>query len=168
MSLLPASLAATIVMLLASASAQLVRDTALSQAQWERQQLAMSRAELLLIRSAAGLSPISGTQPGDESGKEQEVLVERLNVSHFTEMSDLPLTVFRISTVGPASQYSVHVQADYALEVCDEDEGEDEHEKETGSEKINEKINELGDKRTSQANSCKPTIRRLAWRRLQN
>ena len=81
MSFLPSALASAMVMLLASASAQLVRDAALSQAQWEQQQQAMSRAELRLMQSAAGLLVFAGEQSEMEPGSEQEVLVDQLAVS---------------------------------------------------------------------------------------
>jgi len=136
------------VMLLASASAQLVRDAALSQAQWEQQQQAMSRAELRLMQSAAGLLKSVDEQPGIESGLEQEVLIEQLAVSQSAELSDLPLSVFRISAVGRAAQLSVRLEADYAMDACD-----------GGSEE-----NENQD----QAITCTPRIRRIAWRRLEN
>lgn len=136
------------VMLLASASAQIMRDSALSQAQWEQQQQAMSRAELRLMQSAAGLLKSVDEQPGIESGLEQEVLIERLAVSQSAELSDLPLSIFRISAVGRAAQLSVRLEADYAIDACD-----------GGSEE-----NENQD----QAITCTPRIRRIAWRRLEN
>ena len=136
------------VMLLASASAQIMRDAALSQAQWEQQQQAMSRAELRLMQSAAGLLKSVDEQPGIESGLEQEVLIEQLAVSQSAELSDLPLSVFRISAVGRAAQLSVRLEADYAMDACD-----------GGSEE-----NENQD----QAITCTPRIRRIAWRRLEN
>ena len=148
MSLLPSALASAMVMLLASASAQLVRDAALSQAQWEQQQQAMSRAELRLIHSAAGLLKSVDAQSGIESGLEQEVLIEQLAVSQSAELSDLPLSVFRISAVGRAVQLSVRLEADYAVDACDQDEDKDELE--------------------NQAITCIPRIRRIAWRRLEN
>ena len=148
MSLLPSALASAMVMLLASASAQLVRDAALSQAQWEQQQQAMSRAELRLMQTAAGLLKSVDEQPGIESGLEQEVLIEQLAVSQSAELSDLPLSVFRISAVGRAAQLSVRLEADYAMDACD-----------GGSEE-----NENQD----QAITCTPRIRRIAWRRLEN
>jgi hypothetical protein len=148
MSLLPSALASAMVMLLASASAQLVRDAALSQAQWEQQQQAMSRAELRLIHSAARLLKSVDAQSGIESGSEQEVLVEQLAVSQSAELSDLPLSVFRISAVGRAVQLSVRLEADYAVDACDQDEDKDELE--------------------NQAITCIPRIRRIAWRRLEN
>ncbi len=136
------------VMLLASASAQIIRDAALSQAQWEQQQQAMSRAELRLMQTAAGLLKSVDEQPGIESGLEQEVLIEQLAVSQSAELSDLPLSVFRISAVGRAAQLSVRLEADYAMDACD-----------GGSEE-----NENQD----QAITCTPRIRRIAWRRLEN
>ncbi len=148
MSLLPSALASAMVMLLASASAQLVRDAALSQAQWEQQQQAMSRAELRLMQSAAGLLKSVDEQPGIESGLEQDVLIEQLAVSQSAELSDLPLSIFRISAVGRAAQLSVRLEADYAIDACD-----------GGSEE-----NENQD----QAITCTPRIRRIAWRRLEN
>ena len=148
MSFLPSALASAMVMLLASASAQLVRDAALSQAQWEQQQQAMSRAELRLIHSAARLLKSVDAQSGIESGSEQEVLVEQLAVSQSAELSDLPLSVFRISAVGRAVQLSVRLEADYAVDACDQDEDKDELE--------------------NQAITCIPRIRRIAWRRLEN
>jgi hypothetical protein len=148
MSLLPSALASAMVMLLASGSAQIMRDAALSQAQWEQQQQAMSRAELRLMQSAAGLLKSVDEQPGIESGLEQEVLIEQLAVSQSAELSDLPLSVFRISAVGRAAQLSVRLEADYAMDACD-----------GGSEE-----NENQD----QAITCTPRIRRIAWRRLEN
>jgi hypothetical protein len=148
MSLLPSALASAMVILLASASAQIMRDAALSQAQWEQQQQAMSRAELRLMQSAAGLLKSVDEQPGIESGLEQEVLIERLAVSQSAELSDLPLSIFRISAVGRAAQLSVRREADYAIDACD-----------GGSEE-----NENQD----QAITCTPRIRRIAWRRLEN
>jgi hypothetical protein len=148
MSFLPSALASAMVMLLASASAQLVRDAALSQAQWEQQQQAMSRAELRLMQSAAGLLVFAGEQSEMEPGSEQEVLVEQLAVSQSAELSDLPLSVFRISAVGRAVQLSVRLEADYAVDACDQDEDKDELE--------------------NQAITCIPRIRRIAWRRLEN
>ena len=136
------------VMLLASASAQIMRDAALSQAQWEQQQQAMSRAELRLMQSAAGLLKSVDEQPGIESGLEQEVLIEQLAVSQSAELSDLPLSVFRISAVGRAAQLSVRLEADYAVDACDQDEDKDELE--------------------NQAITCTPKIRRIAWRRLDS
>ena len=136
------------VMLLASASAQIIRDAALSQAQWEQQQQAMSRAELRLMQTAAGLLKSVDEQPGIESGLEQEVLIEQLAVSQSAELSDLPLSIFRISAVGRAAQLSVRLEADYAMDACD-----------GGSEE-----NENQD----QAITCTPRIRRIAWRRLEN
>ncbi len=136
------------VILLASASAQIMRDAALSQAQWEQQQQAMSRAELRLMQSAADLLKSVDEQPGIESGLEQEVLIERLAVSQSAELSDLPLSIFRISAVGRAAQLSVRLEADYAIDACD-----------GGSEE-----NENQD----QAITCTPRIRRIAWRRLEN
>ena len=148
MSLLPSALASAMVILLASASAQIIRDAALSQAQWEQQQQAMSRAELRLMQTAAGLLKSVDEQPGIESGLEQEVLIEQLAVSQSAELSDLPLSVFRISAVGRAAQLSVRLEADYAMDACD-----------GGSEE-----NENQD----QAITCIPRIRRIAWRRLEN
>ena len=136
------------VMLLASASAQLVRDSALSQAQWEQQQQAVSRAELRLMQSAAGLLQIVDEQSGSESGSEQEVHVEQLVVSQSAELSDLPLSVFRVSAVGRTSQLSVRLEADYAMDACDGGSEENENE--------------------DQAITCTPRIRRIAWRRLEN
>jgi len=144
MSLLPSALASAMVMMLASASAQLVRDAALSQAQWERQQQAMSRAELRLMQSAAGLLVFADEQSEMEPGSEQEVLVEQLAVSQSAELSDLPLSIFRISAVGRVSQLSIRLEADYAMEACD------------GGSEENE----------NQAITCTPRIRRIAWRRL--
>ncbi len=146
MSLLPSALASTMVLLLASASARLVQDTALSHAQWEQQQQAMSRAELLLIQSAAGLLQISDEQSGSEAGSAQEVRIEQLAVSQSAELSDLPLSIFRISAVGRVSQLSIRLEADYAMEACD------------GGSEENE----------NQATTCTPRIRRIAWRRLGN
>jgi hypothetical protein len=146
MSLLPSALASAMVMMLASASAQLVRDAALSQAQWEQQQQAMSRAELRLMQSAAGLLVFADEQSEMEPGSEQEVLVEQLAVSQSAELSDLPLSIFRISAVGRVSQLSIRVEADYAMEACDG----------VGEENENE----------NQAITCTPRIRRIAWRRL--
>lgn len=148
MSLLPSVLASTMVMLLASASAQLVRDAALSQAQWEQQQQAMSRAELRLMQSAASLSQIADEQSGMEPSSQQEVVVEQLAVSQFAELSDLPLSIFRISSVGRVSQLSVRLEADYAMDACDGGSEENENE--------------------NQAITCTPRIRRIAWRRLEN
>ena len=136
------------VMLLASASAQLVRDAALSQAQWEQQQQAMSRAELRLMQSAAGLLVFAGEQSEMEPSSAQEVLVEQLAVSQSAELSDLPLSIFRISAVGRVSQLSIRLEADYAMEACD------------GGSEENENKN--------QATTCTPRIRRIAWRRLGN
>jgi hypothetical protein len=138
------------VMLLASASAQLVRDAALSQAQWEQQQQAISRAELQLMQSAADLLKFADEQSDMELGSEQEVLVEQLAVSQSAELGDLPLSIFRISAVGRVSQLSVRLEADYAMDACD-----------GGSEE-----NENEDK--DQATTCTPRIRRIAWRRLEN
>jgi len=160
MSLLPSVLASTMVMLLASASAQLVRDNALSQAQWEQQQKALSRAELMLTQSAIDLVSFTEEQSGSKSSSTQEVLVEQLAVSQFAELSDLPLKVFRISAVGRASQLSVRLQADYAMVACNEDEDEDE------SEGGNDDGNGDGDKNGHQAITCTPKIRRIAWLRL--
>lgn len=146
MSLLPSALASTMVLLLASASARLVQDTALSHAQWEQQQQAMSRAELLLIQSAAGLLQISDEQSASEAGSAQEVRIEQLAISQSAELSDLPQTIFRISAVGRVSQLSVRLEADYAIEACD------------GGSEENE----------NQAIACTPKIRRIAWRRLDS
>jgi hypothetical protein len=140
------------VMLLASASAQLVRDAALSQAQWEQQQQAISRAELQLMQSAADLLKFADEQSDMELGSEQEVLVEQLAVSQFAELSDLPLNIFRISAVGRVSQLSVRLEADYAMDACD-----------GGSEE-----NENEDQDQDQVATCTPRIRRIAWRRLEN
>ncbi len=148
MSLLPSALASAMVMLLASASAQIMRDSALSQAQWEQQQQAMSRAELRLMQSAAGLLKSVDEQPGIESGFEQEVLIEQLAVSQSAELSDLPLSIFRISAVGRAAQLSVRLEADYAKDACDRGSEENENQ--------------------DQAITCMPRIRRIAWRRLEN
>ena len=148
MSLLPSALASAMVMLLASASAQIMRDAALSQAQWEQQQQAMSRAELRLMQSAAGLLKSVDEQPGIESGLEQEVLIEQLAVSQSAELSDLPLSIFRISAVGRAAQLSVRLEADYAMDACD-----------GGSEENENQDQEI---------TCTPRIRRIAWRRLEN
>lgn len=148
MSLLPSVLASTMVMLLASASAQLVRDAALSQAQWEQQQQAMARAELRLMQSAAGLLRSVDEQTGIESSSEQEVLIEQLAVSQSAELSDLPLSIFRITAAGSVSQLTVRLQADYAIDACDEGSEENEHQ--------------------DQAITCTPRIRRIAWRRLEN
>jgi hypothetical protein len=158
MSLLPSVLASTMVMLLASASAQLVRDNALSQAQWEQQQKALSRAELMLTQSAIDLVSFTEEQSGSKSSSTQEVLVEQLAVSQFAELSDLPLKVFRISAVGRASQLSARLQADYAMVACDEDKDE--------SEGGNDDGNGDGDKNGHQAITCTPKIRRIAWLRL--
>ncbi len=160
MSLLPSVLASTMVMLLASASAQLVRDNALSQAQWEQQQKALSRAELMLTESAIDLVSFTEEQAGSKSSSTQEVLVEQLAVSQFAELSDLPLKVFRISAVGRASQLSVRLQADYAMVACDEDKDKDE------SEGGDDDGNGDGDKNGHQAITCTPKIRRIAWLRL--
>ena len=138
------------VMLLASASAQIMRDAALSQTQWEQQQQAMSRAELRLMQSAAGLLKSVDEQPGIESGLEQEVLIEQLAVSQSAELSDLPLSIFRISAVGRAAQLSVRLEADYAMDACDGDSEENENQDQ------------------GQAITCTPRIRRIAWRRLEN
>ena len=166
MSFLPSVLVTMIVMLLASASAQLVRDAALSQAQWEQQQQAMSRAELLLMQAASGLLMTTNQQPGGESDSSQEVLVEQLAISPSAELSDLPLSIFRISAIGHMSQLSVRLQADYALDSCDEDDEEKQ-------EKEKEKKEDKEDKEEKKANenkavSCKLRIRRIAWRRLEN
>lgn len=158
MSLLPSVLASTMVMLLASASAQLVRDNALSQAQWEQQQKALSRAELMLTQSAIDLLSLTEEQSGSKFSSTQEVLVEQLPVSLFAELSDLPLKVFRISAVGRASQLSVRLQADYAMVACDEDKDE--------SEGGNDDGNGDGDNNGHQAITCTPKIRRIAWLRL--
>jgi hypothetical protein len=138
------------VMLLASASAQLVRDAALSQAQWEQQQQAISRAELQLMQSAADLLKFADEQSDMELGSEQEVLVEQLAVSQFAELSDLPLNIFRISAVGRVSQLSVRLEADYAMDACDGGSEENENEDQ------------------DQVTTCTPRIRRIAWRRLEN
>ena len=150
MSLLPSALASAMVMLLASASAQIMRDAALSQAQWEQQQQAMSRAELRLMQSAVGLLKSVDEQPGIESGLEQEVLIEQLAVSQSAELSDLPLSIFRISAVGRAAQLSVRLEADYAKDACDRGGEENENQDQ------------------DQAITCTPRIRRIAWRRLEN
>jgi flagellar motor switch/type III secretory pathway protein FliN len=150
MSLMPSVLASTMVMLLASASAQLVRDAALSQAHWEQQQQAVSRAELRLMQSATGLLQIADEQSGSESGSEQEVHVEQLAVSQSAELGDLPLSIFRISAVGRTSQLSVRLEADYAMDACD------------GSSEENQ------DKDKDKVITCTPRIRRIAWRRLEN
>ena len=152
MSLLPSVLASTMVMLLASASAQLVRDAALSQAQWEQQQQAMSRAELQLMQSAADLLKFADEQSGMEPSSQQEVVVEQLAVSQSAELGDLPLSIFRISAVGRVSQLSVRLEADYAMDACD-----------VGSEE-----SENEDQDQDQVTTCTPRIRRIAWRRLEN
>jgi len=154
MSLLPSALASAMVMLLASGSAQIMRDAALSQAQWEQQQQAMSRAELRLMQSAAGLLKSVDEQPGIGSGLEQEVLIEQLAVSQSAELSDLPLSIFRISAVGRTAQLSVRLEADYAKDACDR--GGEENE------------NQDQDQDQDQAITCTPRIRRIAWRRLEN
>lgn len=136
------------VMLLASASAQLVRDAALSQAQWEQQQQAVSRAELRLMQSAADLLKFADEQSGMEPSSQQEVVVEQLAVSQSAELSDLPLNIFRVSAVGRKSQLSVRLEADYAMDACDGDSEENEDQ--------------------DQATTCTPRIRRIAWRRLEN
>jgi hypothetical protein len=100
------------------------------------------------MQTAAGLLKSVDEQPGIESGLEQEVLIEQLAVSQSAELSDLPLSVFRISAVGRAAQLSVRLEADYAMDACD-----------GGSEE-----NENQD----QAITCTPRIRRIAWRRLEN
>ena len=150
MSLLPSVLASTMVMLLASASAQLVRDAALSQAQWEQQQQAISRAELQLMQSAADLLKFADEQSGMEPSSQQEVVVEQLAVSQSAELGDLPLSIFRISTVGRVSQLSVRLEADYAMDACDGGSEENENEDQ------------------DQVATCTPRIRRIAWRRLEN
>ena len=152
MSLLPSVLASTMVMLLVSASAQIMRDAALSQAQWGQQQQAISRAELQLMQSAADLSKFSDEQSGMEPSSQQEVVVEQLAVSQSADLGDLPLSIFRISTVGRVSQLSVRLEADYAMDACD-----------GGSEE-----NENEDQDQDQAITCTPRIRRIAWRRLEN
>jgi hypothetical protein len=156
MSLLPSVLASTMVMLLASTSAQLVRDAALSQAYWEQQQQAVSRAELRLMQSAAGLLQIADEKSGSESGSEQEVHVEQLAVSQSAELGDLPLSIFRISAVGRMSQLSVRLEADFAVDACDQGEDKEEDKEEDK------------DKLENQVITCIPRIRRIAWRRLEN
>ncbi len=150
MSLLPSVLASTMVMLLVSASAQIMRDAALSQAQWEQQQQAISRAELQLMQSAADLLKFADEQSGMEPSSQQEVVVEQLAVSQSAELSDLPLSIFRISAVGRVSQLSVRLEADYAMDACDGGSEENENEDQ------------------DQAITCTPRIRRIAWRRLEN
>ena len=175
MSFLPSVLVTMIVMLLASASAQLVRDAALSQAQWEQQQQAMSRAELLLMHSASDLLMTMNEQPSGESDSSQEVLVQELAVSPSAELSDLPLSIFRISAIGRMSQLSVRLQADYAMDACDEDdeekqekEKENKEDKEEKKDKEDKKDKEEKKSTENKAVSCKPRIRRIAWRRLEN
>lgn len=167
MSFLPSVLISTMVMLLASASAQLVRDTALSQAQWEQQQQAMSRAELLLMQSASDLLMTANEQAGGRPNSAQEVLVEQLPVSLPAELSDLPLSVFRISAVGRVSQLSVRLQADYAIDACDTDDEDKEErtEKENTNKTKNKQDNEANE---NQVINCTPRIRRIAWRHLDN
>ena len=104
------------------------------------------------MQSAAGLLKSVDEQPGIESGLEQEVLIEQLAVSQSAELSDLPLSIFRISAVGRAAQLSVRLEADYAMDACD-----------GGSEE-----NENQDQDQGQAITCTPRIRRIAWRHLEN
>jgi hypothetical protein len=165
MSFLPSVLVSTMVMLLASASAQLVRDTALSQAQWEQQQQAMSRAELLLMQSASDLLTTVNEQAGGEPDPAQEVLVEQIPVSPSAELSDLPLSIFRISAVGRMSQLSVRLQADYVIDACDTDDEDKEERTQKENTNKNKKDNEANG---NQAITCTPRIRRIAWRRLDN
>ena len=85
-----------------------------------------------------------------------QVHIEQLAVSQSAELGDLPLSIFRISAVGRMSQLSVRLEADFAVDACDQVEDKEEDEEKDK------------DKLENQVITCIPRIRRIAWRRLEN
>jgi hypothetical protein len=137
MSLLPSTLSVMMVMLLASASSHLAQDAAFSSAHWVHQQQAFSQAEFCLQQLAKNLAANSEAVLNRDAIADWTV--EKFNTHAMAELSDIPPTIFRITAIGHAAQVHVRLQADYAVDPCDDDADAD----------------------------CVPRIRRLAWRRLE-
>ena len=163
MSLLPSTLAVMMVLLLTSAATRLSHDAALSSAQSDRQQLAMMRAAWSLQAAAADLlaqnsaSAVSGIGVDSDAELEDQasgyrdtnasadpnastIKLEHLDTAESAELSDLPLSITRITAQVSLAQTRVRVQADYAIDLCEID----------------------------QAAPCLPRLRRIAWRRLSD
>lgn len=136
MSLLPSTLSVMMVMLLAASSSQLTRDAAFSSAQWIHQQQALSQAELRLQQLVKKLVANPESDAYRQAGVDWTL--EVLNTDAMAELSDLPLSIFRITAVGHVAQVKVRLQADYAVDYCDHD----------------------------VVDECTSRVRRIAWRRL--
>jgi len=91
-----------IVMLLAASASHLTQDAAFSSAQWIHQQQALSQAELRLQQLVKNLA----VNPESDAYRQTGVdwTLEVLNTDTMAELSDLPLSIFRITAVGHAAQ----------------------------------------------------------------
>ncbi len=142
MSLLPSLVVFFAVLLFAAASGQQSRDAGLLASQQADRELAWRRAETALARSAASLvadvanAPDDGGDDGD--GDRAGPRIETLPSAADSELGELPLNLQRVTAAGEAGTAQVRVQADYAIDGC-----EDAHDE-----------------------ACRPRIRRLAWRQL--
>lgn len=136
MSLLPSTLSVMMVMLLAASASHLTQDAAFFSAQWIHQQQALSQAELRLQQLVKNLA----VNPESDTYRQTGVdwTLEVLDTDAMAELSDLPLSIFRITAVGHVAQVKVRLQADYAVDYCDHD----------------------------VVAECTSRIRRIAWRRL--
>ena len=137
MSLLPSTLSVMMVMLLAASASHLTQDAAFSSAQWIRQQQALSQAELRLQQLVKNLAANPESDAYRQTGVDWTL--EVLDTDAMAELSDLPLSIFRITAVGHAAQVKVRLQADYAIDHCEHD----------------------------AVAECTSRIRRIAWRRLE-
>lgn len=142
MSLLPSTLAVMMVVLLAGASSQLVEDAALSSTQLMHRQLAMARAGARLSVGSAALAAHL-QQQADTDGATilsvPDLVVEQIKPDDGAELGDLPMDLYRLTSTGRTAQTIVKLQADYAMNPCDTEQG-----------------------------GCITGIRRVAWRSLSN
>lgn len=114
MSLFPAFLTLTIVMMLAVSSARVAQDAGLSASQHIDAQLARLRAEAVMHRAAVSLVD-------DERvvGDADDVSIEEVMISDQAELGDLPLKLHRITVTGRGHQASIRLQADYVRDACE-------------------------------------------------
>ncbi len=145
MSLLPSVIVMLVVALVAAANACLLQDAGLSAARDADRQLARQRADAALARAARSLSSMDVTAYVDPA-----VRIEQVASADVAEVGDLPLVLHRITAAGQGRHDRTRLQADYAIDGCEQDDADE----------------SVAAENADAEPPCTLRVRRLAWREL--